>query len=205
MNAPELPEGLLPEAQRTPYPLEPTAPPDPVQAAAERLTRSRASLRANLIMQDGEDALRAPPRRSRLPGPLRLAWRKLRQHLEHSTVATIVLEALSGWWQHHPWRHLAEVAGDCLQHRAWPWIRQHRVGVSLALGGGVLALLVLRPWRWHVGQQQRQAMPRRVRHWLLAQLASLPLSTILTAVLVGLSQQAGTTQAPHKTPAPDAP
>ncbi|MDN3920650.1 hypothetical protein [Roseateles violae] len=165
-----------------------TQPEDPRRQALLRLEGSRARLRAQLLDLPGPGE--AASARDGLSHRLQVLWRALRRRLQGSPMASLAMNSVQGWWQRHPLRAGSELLVHELNIGVAPALRRHPVRV-LALAAAAGALVIwLRPWRWPLLRSQLRPLPRRLGHWLFAQLSHAPLQTLLTALLASLAGRA---------------
>ncbi|HSI57053.1 MAG TPA: hypothetical protein VLA16_05835 [Ideonella sp.] len=170
--------------------------PDAALAVAlARLEASRAGLRGIML----------PPRRSRaprsepptgeghgdfwqwVPDSLRGAIDQLSRLLRKHPVASLVVDAVGDWWQHHPVRAAASVAGSEVAQAAGPLIRRYPVAaVAIAALAGA-TLVASRPWRWRVFGGSTRPLHRRLARWMAAQ---VPLQAALGTLIALLADQA---------------
>jgi hypothetical protein len=179
-----------PTAQRL---LDQQDPDAALAAALARLEASRAGLRDIML----------PPRRSRAPRSERPAgnsdfWQwvpdslrggidQLSRLLRKHPVASLVVDAVGDWWQHHPVRAAASMAGSEVAQVAGPLIRRYPVAaVAIAALAGA-TLVASRPWRWRVFGGSTRPLHRRLTRWMAAQ---VPLQAALGTLIALLADQA---------------
>jgi hypothetical protein len=115
--------------------------------------------------------------------------------------ATVAIDALQAWWKQQPWRATTQQLAAALRTQISPLLRRHPVAVVLgavALGG---ALVWARPWRWALASQQWQPLRSRVVDGLLAQLAALPMQSLLAAWLASINRPPPSQAPPATSPA----
>ncbi|HEX3139726.1 MAG TPA: hypothetical protein VHQ87_06710 [Rhizobacter sp.] len=111
--------------------------PESHATAAQRLALSRERIRQSMR------ATMPPPAAARPAGELP-SWLA---GLASMPVVAVVLDAVRGWWEHHPARLATLVASDTAKTLIRPVAQRHPIGlvVGALLVGALLA--GLRPWR----------------------------------------------------------
>jgi hypothetical protein len=171
--------------------------PAAVDAARQRLERSRQRLRQQLLPPPddaGAQGHGAVPRRWRAwlrAGPLRPLLRALDPWLGGAR------RTAQRWWRRHPWRPSLELVGGSLHRELTPWVRRHPIGaVGLGAAAGA-ALVVAAPWRAASVRHALQRSGARVRRWAWHQLTSPAVQTLVAGALTSwLATQAQTAPSP---------
>lgn len=180
----------------------PAAADDPVAAALARLEASRAGLRQIMVpprkSARRRDAAAGAPFAAQdnagsedpghwLPESLQQGLEAATRWLRRHPVSALMVDGVQGWWQRHPLRHAASMAGEEVAAVAAPLIRRHPVAaVGVAAAAGAL-LVVGRPWRWRMFGGHERPLSRRMMRWVSSQ---IPLQAALGTVLALLMEQA---------------
>ncbi len=188
-----------PAAEQLPSPAQESSP---LALACARLERSRAGLRSVLTRPPEASA----PARSALAGGLARAWKRqieeLLGRLREQPVTRVLLESIGEWWRQHPWRDCVELAGFELRERVLPVLRRNARGTLLAAFAGGALLMLLRPWRWSLLHRGLSPLPSRFSRWVLAELSSLPLQSILVSIMLMASERRQGAEAAPESAAP---
>jgi hypothetical protein len=180
---------------RAPLSPDPVHDPDltPRQRAQARLDASRARLRRQLLPPP-------PAARPRPRGPSAfagmvssmgsrpLAW--LRDLAGRHPVGRAIADGLGQWWEHHPLRGTAELAGSELaaewRRSGIPLLQRHPLAsVAMAAAAGYALVSSRRRWTPQLSQRLRP-VPRRLGRWVFAQ---VPLQSVLTGLAVALASR----------------
>jgi len=168
-------------------PLPATPMPAPSTPATLRLAASRTRLRMWLLDPDAaEEAERpAPPpgHRARRPG---VYGRLLRRHPE----LRVVVEALEAWWKFHPVHRMYNVAEQGAKAVIVPVVRKHPVATIATAAVIGVAVVGFRPWRNEHVRRSAKTLPMDGGRWVMRQLASLPLTTMLSTFATFVAMQA---------------
>ncbi|MBK9574662.1 MAG: hypothetical protein IPO43_19055 [Rhodoferax sp.] len=119
-----------------------TAPLDRIAAASARLEVSRERLRQAM---QGRRAATDGSGNQAGAGPSGLAWL---DSFETLPGISIVTDVLRRWWEQHPMRVPALLAGEALYAVALPLARRHPLGLVLGAAALGALVVVIRPWRW---------------------------------------------------------
>lgn len=156
---------------------DPIVHPEIVEASpADRLSQSRE------LMRDAMTAVDRPRQRLSATGEPATGGSMLDPLLDRALAlpgVTILLDTLSSWWNHHPWRAVGTVAADAGRDIVAPIAKRHPV--YLMLGAALFGAVLLRwgPWRWVV---KRTLLAGFVPLLATRLAANVPLETWLSAL-----------------------
>ena len=127
---------------------------------------------------------------------------KLDEWRDHPLIGAVI-DAVQGWWAHHPLRSVADIGSTAARELAEPLVRRHPVAcVAGALVLGALAMRV-KPWRWILRPALFAGLTTQVVSRLLS---DAPMEFVLNA-LMKLKRQAPPADpvAPETPDTPDTP
>jgi len=171
-----------------------------------RLMASRARLRAELIPARRFGAAGKPATTDGgLAGRARALWELLASRGSRRAVFTGAAGLLRNWWVRQPWHATTELLGHAVADEVSPWVRRHPVAaVTLGAFAGA-AVVVARPWRWHVVGSQSRVMGRSLGRWTVSQLTQPTVQMALAAALAAWlerRQSSSVEDGPRSTMAP---
>lgn len=139
-----------------------TPPLSPQQQALDRLTRSRARLRA-AVLDPVEPPVDLGGRR------LRAAWRHWRRRLLSLPQGAVLVPLLEAWWARQPVATRIHQGLEETRTVVLPWVRRHpglALGAAAAAGAGVV---VGRHWIGRWLRRRTRTWPGRAAAWLWVQ------------------------------------
>lgn len=173
---------------------------DNVAEALARMQTSRARLRRALIPKtdapDNGHASSSGGAGFKIPDIAKLAWRTVRDQLRRSPSLREAVQTLHEWWKRQPWQDAATLAGSELRSVMAPVVRRHpwaSVGAAAALGA---AVMLARPWRWSIVNNQWQTLRAEAMGAIRAQLFHVPLQMLLASLASLLVVQATSSDEP---------
>jgi hypothetical protein len=152
----------------------------------QRLERSRRHLHAELFPPPPDEADASGPLLGRWRawlsnGPFKPWFAALEPWVDSAA------HAAHRWWRRHPWRSTAVLVGDTARQTVEPLVRRHPTTAMVAGAVAGAALISLRPWRHRATQRVARGGYRYARRWLLTQLSSPLLHTMLAAAITSLA------------------
>jgi hypothetical protein len=160
-------------ANAAPTAAGPGSAPTPVQptdslSAVDRLAASRERLRQAL--QNGG----APPARAATDPPGEGGLAALIAALKSVPGSSILIDAVSTWWQRHPMRIAGSLAGEAAQVVIQTMAKRSPIGLvvgALVVGG---LLVWVRPWRWIIKPMLFAGLAEQLFNKAIAKLAEQP-------------------------------
>jgi len=146
--------------------------------------------------EEAERPAPPPGQKARRPGAYA---RLLRRHPE----MRVVVEALEAWWKFHPVHRMYNVAEQGAKAVVVPVVRKHPVATIATAAAIGMAVVSFRPWRNEHVRRSARTLPMDGGRWVLRQLASLPLTTMLSTFATFIAMQAKKNDAERPAGVPD--